>query len=496
MKTRRVGFALLTLLAAQLACLSSTPTAPASTGPTDIPPIGKVNRLQGSVQAGPEAALVDVNPERDMNDNDAIQIKDNGKANLDFGHGLAFTLYNDTKSAGTKVDTSSTALQVTTRLSAGGLKGYNPPGSKTEVDLPNQAKIVILGTHYFITFDPKTNIAWAYNFDGKVQYALPGSGLQDLQPKALVEFDDTKVIQLYEDLAFSTDDFDKYATNLNSPIDGVAELLKVTLPTATPTLTLTATETLTQTPTPTYTPTATQTFTPTITPTPSLTPEPLTEIYQKYLALGGPNGFLGNPVGLETGTGSGSYRNFQGGSIYWSKSTGAFEVHGDIQAKWLALGGVNSFLGYPLTDESGTPDGIGRYNHFQGGSIYWSPNTGAHEVHGLIRDKWSSMGWEQSFLGYPLTDETSTSDGVGRYNDFQGGSIYWSPDSGAWEIQGAILEYWRGMGAEKSPCGYPTSDEEPYNDPNGIYTRQSHFQIGSLLWGPSKGINDYCYIIK
>jgi uncharacterized protein with LGFP repeats len=46
----------------------------------------------------------------------------------------------------------------------------------------------------------------------------------------------------------------------------------------------------------------------------------------------------------------------------------------------------------PLTDESPTPDGIGRFNHFQGGSIYWTPGIGAHEVHGAIRDKWASMG--------------------------------------------------------------------------------------------------------
>ena len=40
-------------------------------------------------------------------------------------------------------------------------------------------------------------------------------------------------------------------------------------------------------------------------------------------------------------------------------------------------------LGYPTTDESGTPDHIGRYNHFAGsggGSIYWTRTTGAHAV--------------------------------------------------------------------------------------------------------------------
>src|SRR5262245_53087224 len=42
-------------------------------------------------------------------------------------------------------------------------------------------------------------------------------------------------------------------------------------------------------------------------------------------------------------------------------------VIGAIRDKWLALGGPQSFLGQPLTDESSTPDGIGRFNHFQGG---------------------------------------------------------------------------------------------------------------------------------
>jgi len=83
-----------------------------------------------------------------------------------------------------------------------------------------------------------------------------------------------------------------------------------------------------------------------------------------------------------------------------------FEVHGAIRARYLALGGEASVLGYPTTDETSTPDGIGRFNHFQAGSIYWTPATGAHEVHGLIRALWSAAGWERDpSLGYPITDE-------------------------------------------------------------------------------------------
>jgi hypothetical protein len=57
---------------------------------------------------------------------------------------------------------------------------------------------------------------------------------------------------------------------------------------------------------------------------------------------------------------------------------------------------------------------------------------------GPVRDKWAELGWEQSFLGYPLTDEMPTPDGIGRYNHFSGGSIYWHPDTGAHEVPGAI----------------------------------------------------------
>ena len=103
----------------------------------------------------------------------------------------------------------------------------------------------------------------------------------------------------------------------------------------------------------------------------------------------------------------------------------------DIDIKYAQLGGSTGFLGSPVINESVTPDGSGRYRHFQGGSIYWHPSTGAHEVHGAIRGKWSSLGWERSFLGYPTSDEQSTEDATGRFSEFQHGSIYWSPATGA-----------------------------------------------------------------
>lgn len=96
-----------------------------------------------------------------------------------------------------------------------------------------------------------------------------------------------------------------------------------------------------------------------------------------------------------------------------------------ISDKYTQLGGTSSFLGNPTNQETTTPDGVGKFRHYQHGSIYWHPNTGAHEVHGLIRQRWSNIGWELSYLGYPMTDEISTFDGAGKVSKFQGGELIW-----------------------------------------------------------------------
>jgi hypothetical protein len=158
-----------------------------------------------------------------------------------------------------------------------------------------------------------------------------------------------------------------------------------------------------------------------------LSPE-LIAISDKANALGA--GFTGNAVsGLETVTGGFRIR-YQNCDIYYSASTGAHEVHGDIRAKYNAKGGPDSDLALPVTDETGTPDGIGRYNHFSGnGSIYWEPNTGPMEVRGGIRGAWATQGWERGPLGYPTTDERVV--GPSQWvSDFQNGLLYWEEDGG------------------------------------------------------------------
>ncbi len=142
---------------------------------------------------------------------------------------------------------------------------------------------------------------------------------------------------------------------------------------------------------------------------------------QELAWLGAPVDEGAGSAEMATADGRGRTRDYENGSIYWTPQTGAHEVHGDIRVKWARLG---SWIGYPTTDELGCPDGVGRFNHFEHGSIYWTPGTGAHEVHGAIRDEWARLGWERGRLGYPTSDEEPAADG--RRSRFQGGDITWT----------------------------------------------------------------------
>ncbi|MBM7116034.1 hypothetical protein I3V78_20990 [Archangium primigenium] len=176
------------------------------------------------------------------------------------------------------------------------------------------------------------------------------------------------------------------------------------------------------------------------------------------------------------------YREFRD-SRQWG---GPCTVGGDILVRYNQIGGAGGVLGACTTSELTTPDGVGRFNHFQNGSIYWTPETKAWEVHGLIRARWEALGWETGPLGYPTTGETATPDGVGRYNHFKKGnslgSIYWTPATGAWEVHGRIRDKWAELGWEKSALGYPVSDE--YAVTGG---RESEFQKGFITFTASTG---------
>jgi hypothetical protein len=164
-------------------------------------------------------------------------------------------------------------------------------------------------------------------------------------------------------------------------------------------------------------------------------------------------------------------------TTYTSPGTGSHQVCGAIRAKYLALGGPYSFLGYPTTDEMRAPDGIGRYNHFSltanntrvDGSIYWTPGTGAWSIHGAIVTKREAMGAERSCLGYPLSDEFSITGG--RRNNLQHGIISWP--TGGLELLGVVA-------APRTRSGRPDAYSECHHEVPSGHPRRRRTHPGHL----------------
>ncbi len=150
-----------------------------------------------------------------------------------------------------------------------------------------------------------------------------------------------------------------------------------------------------------------------------------------------------------------------------------------INAKFNDQGGLKGWLKKATTSVKQCPDKVGYYRHHAGGSIYYSPANGAHAVKGAIRLLWSQQGWERGDLGYPTTDEERgrNAEGEGRFTHFEGGGIFWTPEFGAIQLDGAIWKKYRDIGAEVGPLGFPKQAERGTPDRKGRFV---HFEYGSI----------------
>ena len=130
-----------------------------------------------------------------------------------------------------------------------------------------------------------------------------------------------------------------------------------------------------------------------------------------------------------------------------------------INDRYTTFGGEGSLLGAPIGEAVDVPGGAER--EYAGGAIYYSKDTGAHVMYGAILDRYQALGGPSSGLGFPKNDESDTGDGIGRFNDLAapgGAAIYWNPQWGASVIKGRVLDAWRKSGAITGPFGYPSSD--------------------------------------
>jgi len=158
------------------------------------------------------------------------------------------------------------------------------------------------------------------------------------------------------------------------------------------------------------------------------------EIYLEYELLGESQA-LGFPLRAARAAPGGPEQEFQAARMYY-KNGGerACEVHGEILKRFLETGGLKTW-GYPVTNETDlrkSKDVIGRYSEFERCTFYWSRKTGAHEVHGDVRKKYRDLRGPRGIMGFPTSDEANVpgASGAARRNTFENGSLLWF---GSWD---------------------------------------------------------------
>ena len=211
------------------------------------------------------------------------------------------------------------------------------------------------------------------------------------------------------------------------------------------------------------------------------------EIVAKYNALGGKASWLGDSMSSIRQAGNGGiYQSFQNGKIYWHRNTGAWTIRsGSVDNYYASNGYEGGYLGYPRSDERSIP-GKGVYQTFEGGQIYWTASTGTQGIRlGAMFSKYSQLGHESGYLGFPTSSEVRAKDGV--YQKFQGGNMYWRPGSAAMDMSSTFVATYTTAGEYNGYLGLPANSMSCNIKDSGCWMR---FDGGKIYYSPESGTFD------
>ncbi|WP_197381113.1 LGFP repeat-containing protein [Mycolicibacterium mengxianglii] len=233
-------------------------------------------------------------------------------------------------------------------------------------------------------------------------------------------------------------------------------------------------------------------------------------ILEKYRSLGGPgDGDLGFPTIDESpGRVSPDSRNVTFSApdspvIFWTPETGAWVVRGVINSAWDKLGGSAGPLGVPVEDETYSGETISQ--RFTGGQLTYDTaartfTTTPPELAGQLADlplptddaawainlAWRVAGGPQGQLGAKQGDQYPVGDG-GAGQNFVGGKIYFSPETGAHVVSGTILEKYEAAGGPTGELGFPTSNEADGDVPGSRVSTFGAPDAPAIVWTPEHG---------
>ena len=213
----------------------------------------------------------------------------------------------------------------------------------------------------------------------------------------------------------------------------------------------------------------------------------LPAIESVYVSLGGASGALAarqSDLLAIGGNGGGFGQVYAGGSIYSSSSAGTYAVLGGIRSFYFTLGGSSGSLGWPVSAQVCASGGASCSQSFQGGTVYWSQSSGGRIGLPQIEELYSSLGGAGGSLGSrqsALIPIAPNGGGIGQV--FAGGSIYSSPSAGTFAVQGGILTHYFRLSGAAGALGWPTAAQSCAID--GSCSQA--FQRGTIYWAASTG---------
>ncbi|OAN32749.1 LGFP repeat-containing protein [Mycolicibacterium iranicum] len=137
------------------------------------------------------------------------------------------------------------------------------------------------------------------------------------------------------------------------------------------------------------------------------------------------------------------------------------DANNAITAAFDASGGDAGPLG-PRTGDV-YPVGAGFAQNFAAGKMFFTPQTGAHFMQGAILEKYEAVGGPaEGDLGFPTIDEGPGRAPESRNVTFSAPDnpvIFWTPATGAHIVRGPINAAWDRLGGSAGRLGVPSEDE-------------------------------------
>ena len=143
-----------------------------------------------------------------------------------------------------------------------------------------------------------------------------------------------------------------------------------------------------------------------------------------------------------------------------------------LRRTWTARGGTKGIWGPVRIGEQGTHGG--RFTAFRGGRIYAYDGGLTGLRTGEVLTRFRKSGGVSGELGYPVSIVRTQGDG--KAVDFRGGSIFWSPETGARILRtSAILKRYRALDAAKGRLGFPRTPVVSFS-----WGARTRFEHGSI----------------